>query len=84
MNIKCKLLKELDNGGAIVSMELDEDAKDWLIGEGFIKVLQESLKNSKTYISADDVKRLTSKKTTPKKHPITPKKSKIVPKKGKK
>jgi hypothetical protein len=84
MNIKCKLLKELDNGGAIVSMELDEDAKDWLIGEGFIKVLQESLKNSKTYISADDVKRITAKKTTPKKHPITPKKSKIVPKKGKK
>jgi hypothetical protein len=76
MNIKCKLLKELDNGGAIVSMELDEDAKDWLIGEGFITVLKESLKNSKTYISADDVKRITAKKTTPKKHPITPKKGK--------
>jgi len=76
MDIKCKLIKELDNGSAIVSMELDEDAKDWLIGEGFIKVLKESLKNSKTYISADDVKRITAKKTTPKKHPITSKKSK--------
>lgn len=77
MDIKCKLIKELDNGSAIVSIELDEEAKDWLIGEGFITVLKESLKNSKTYISADDVKRITAKKTTFKK-------GKIIPKKGKK
>lgn len=75
MEIKCKLIKELDNGGAIVSIEMDEEAKDWLIGEGFTVVLQESLKNSKTYISDEDVKRITSKK---------PKVGKIVPKKGKK
>lgn len=74
MEIKCKLIKELDNGGAIVSIEMDEEAKDWLIGEGFTVVLQESLKNSKTYISDEDVKRITSKK---------PKVGKIVPKKGK-
>ena len=77
MDIKCKLIKELDNGSAIVSIEMDEEAKDWLIGEGFINVLKESLKNSKTYISDDDVKRITTKKTVPKK-------SKTPPKKGKK
>ena len=75
MDIKCKLIKELDDGGAIVSIDMDEEAKDWLIGEGFISVLKESLKNSKTYISEADVKRITSKK---------PKVGKIVPKKGKK
>ena len=62
MDIKCKLIKELDNGSAIISIEMDEEAKDWLIGEGFITVLKEALKNSKTYISADDVKRITTKK----------------------
>ena len=67
MEIKCKLIKELDNGSAIVSIEMDEEAKDWLIGEGFTVVLKEALKNSKTYISSDDVKRITTKKTLPKK-----------------
>ena len=76
MDIKCKLIKELPDGGAIVSIDMDQEAKDWLISEGFIAVLKESLKNSKTYISAADVKRIVAKKTVPKK-------SKIVPKKGK-
>lgn len=74
MDIKCKLIKELDNGSAIVSIEMDEEAKDWLIGEGFITVLKESLKNSKTYISADDVKRITAKKKAPAKKTIRKKK----------
>ena len=77
MEIKCKLLKELDGGGAIVSIDMDQEAKDWLISEGFIKVLGESLKNSKTYISEADVKRIVAKKTKPKV-------GRIVPKKGKK
>lgn len=76
MDIKCKLIKELPTGGAIVSIEMDEEAKDWLIGEGFITVLKESLKNSKTYISADDVKRITAKKSVPKKGTTPPKKGK--------
>ena len=62
MEIKCKLIKELDNGSAIVSVEMDEEAKDWLIGEGFITVLKESLKNSKSYISKVDVEKHTAKK----------------------
>ena len=76
MEIKCKLLKELDGGGAIVSIDMDQEAKDWLISEGFIKVLGESLKNSKTYISEADVKRIVAKKTKPKVGRIVPKKGK--------
>ena len=77
MDIKCKLIKELPDGGAIVSIDMDQEAKDWLISEGFITVLKESLKNSKTYISPADVKRIVAKKSVPKK-------GKVVPKKGKK
>ena len=77
MDIKCKLIKELDNGGAIVSIDMDEEAKDFLISEGFIKVLGESLKNSKTYISEADVKRIVSKKSKPKVGRIVPKKGKV-------
>lgn len=62
MDIKCKLIKELPTGGAIVAIEMDEEAKDWLIGEGFITVLKESLKHSKSYISKADVKKHTAKK----------------------
>lgn len=76
MDIKCKLIKELDNGSAIVSIEMDEEAKDWLIGEGFITVLKESLKNSKTYISPADVKKAVAKKRVPKKGTTLPKKGK--------
>ena len=46
MKISCKLIKELDDGSAIVSMEMDVEAKDWLIGEGFIAVLQEAINMS--------------------------------------
>lgn len=74
MELKCKLIKELPTGGAIVSLEMDEECKDWLIGEGFTVVLQEALKNSKTYISPADVKKATAKKTLPKKSKVAPKK----------
>jgi hypothetical protein len=68
MKIQCKLIKELSDGGAIVSIELDEEAKDWLIGEGFITVLKESIKNSKTRVTPEMLKKATKKK------PITTKK----------
>jgi F0F1-type ATP synthase epsilon subunit len=67
MDIKCKLIKELDDGSAIVTIEMDEEAKEWLIGEGFITVLQEAIKISKTYISDADLKKHTAKKTPVKK-----------------
>ena len=69
MKISCKLLKELDDGSAIISIEMDEEAKEWLIGEGFLVVMQEAIKNSKSYVSPEMLKK------------NLPKKGKIVPKK---
>lgn len=74
MELKCQLIKELDNGGAIVSLEMDEETKNWLIGEGFAVVLQEAVKLSKTYISEKDFEAKFDK----------PKVGKILPKKGRK
>lgn len=69
MKISCKLLKELDDGSAIVSIEMDEEAKEWLIGEGFLVVMQEAIKNSKSYVSPEMLKKNLPKKgkTVPKK-----------------
>jgi hypothetical protein len=67
MEIKCKLIKELSDGSAIVSIEVDEEAKDWLIGEGFTVVLKEAIKHSKTFVSQADIKKHTAKKTPVKK-----------------
>jgi len=71
MEIKCKLIKELEDGSAIVSMEMDVEAKDWLIGEGFTAVLKEAFKMSKTYVSPEMLEK--AKKV--------PKKGKTIPKK---
>jgi len=66
MKISCKLIKELDDGSAIVSIELDQEAKDWLIGEGFTVIMKEAIKMSKTYVSPEMLKKAkkTPKKTT--------------------
>jgi hypothetical protein len=74
MDIKCKLIKELDNGSAIVSIEMDEEAKDWLIGEGFITVLKESIKNSKTRVTPEMLKKPKATKKVAKKKPMGNKK----------
>ena len=65
------MIKELDDGSAIVSIELDQEAKDWLIGEGFTVIMKEALKMSKTYVSPEMLEK--AKKV--------PKKSKTIPKK---
>jgi len=71
MKISCKLIKELDDGSAIVSIELDQEAKDWLIGEGFTVIMKEAIKMSKTYVSPEmleKAKKVSKKgKTIPKK-----------------
>ena len=56
MKIECKLLKELPDGSAIVTLEMDEQAKDWLIGEGFIAVLKEAIALSKTNVTPQMLK----------------------------
>lgn len=80
MQIKCKLLKELPDGSAIVSLELDEDAKDWLIGEGFSVVAERAIALSKTYLKPEQLKQIKSGK----KIKIPLKKGKVLLKKGNK
>jgi hypothetical protein len=40
MNITCTHLEELDDGGAILSLEMDDESKVELINMGFIAMLQ--------------------------------------------
>jgi hypothetical protein len=74
MKISCKLIKELDDGSAIVSIELDQEAKDWLIGEGFTVIMKEAIKMSKTYVSPEMLKKHTPKKKVPAKKIVRKKK----------
>ena len=74
MEIKCKLIKELTDGSAIVSLEIDEEAKDWLIGEGFTVIMKEAIKMSKTYVSPEMLKKHSAKKKAPVKKTVRKKK----------
>jgi hypothetical protein len=49
MKIKTKLLKERKDGSAICQLDLDREAKDWLIGEGFVFVLSKALEVSESF-----------------------------------
>ena len=64
MEIKCKMIKELPDGSAIITIDLDEDAKEFLIGEGFLTIIQRSLASSESYISPADQKKLEIKPKT--------------------
>lgn len=58
------MIKELPDGSAIVTIDLDEDAKEFLIGEGFLTVVKRSLTSSESYISPADQKKLEVKPKT--------------------
>ncbi len=62
MKIQSKLIKELPDGSAIVSLDMDEEAKDWLLGEGFIFVLKEAIALSKTRVKPEMLKAAKGKK----------------------
>ena len=55
------MIKELPDGSAIVTIDLDEDAKEFLIGEGFLVVIKRALESSESYISPADQKKLEVK-----------------------
>ena len=41
--------KERKDGSAICELDLDREAKDWLIGEGFVSVLSKALDMSESF-----------------------------------
>jgi len=49
MKIITKLRKERKDGSAICELDLDREAKDWLIGEGFVSVLSKALDMSESF-----------------------------------
>jgi len=48
MKIITTLRKERKDGSAICELDLDKEAKDWLIGEGFVSVLSKALDMSES------------------------------------
>jgi hypothetical protein len=50
MDIQVKLVKELKDGGAICTLDMDEEAKEYLIGEGFLAVIRRALDSSESYV----------------------------------
>jgi len=62
MNIKVQKLIEQADGSAIVLLDMDNDAKEFFISEGFLAVLKRSLDTSKSYISPEAVAKAKRKK----------------------
>ena len=54
MDIQVKMIKELENGGAICTLDMDEQAKEYLIGEGFLAVIKRALLTSESYIKPEN------------------------------
>jgi hypothetical protein len=50
MDITVKVIKELEDGGAICTLDMDKEAVQYLIGEGFLAVLKRALDSSESHI----------------------------------
>jgi hypothetical protein len=59
MKVKCKLVKELPDGSAIIMVDADAEAREMLIAHGFVGIVKEIVKQSKKYISKENVAKLT-------------------------
>ena len=64
MDIKVEKMKELDDGSAIVWLQMDPESKDFFIGEGFLAVLKRSLGTSESYVKESENVKPTSKTKT--------------------
>ena len=58
MIIGVKHVKELEDGSAICEIDLDNDAKRWLIERGFIALVTEALKKDPAWWTEEDEKRM--------------------------
>ena len=58
MIINVRHVKENDDGSAICEIDMDDDAKRWLIERGFIAVLTEALKKDPAWWTEEDEKRM--------------------------
>ena len=53
MNITIEKITELPDGGAICTLDMDEEAKNYLIGEGFLAVVRRALENSESAVKPE-------------------------------
>jgi hypothetical protein len=53
MELSINLFKELPDGSAIVELTLDNKAKEYLIGEGFLAILKRSIASSESYVQPE-------------------------------
>jgi len=53
MNITVEMLKELPDGSALCVLELDKDAVQFLIGEGFLTIMRRALDSSESYVKPE-------------------------------
>jgi hypothetical protein len=53
MDIQVKMIKELEDGGAVCTLDMDEEAKEYLIGEGFLAVIRRALNSSESYVKPE-------------------------------
>ena len=53
MDIEVKMIKELEDGGAICTLDMDNEAKEYLIGEGFLTVIKRALETSESYVKPE-------------------------------
>lgn len=53
MELSINLFKELPDGSAIFELTLDNKAKEYLIGEGFLAILKRSIASSESYVQPE-------------------------------
>jgi hypothetical protein len=53
MYITVEMLKELPDGSAICTLELDKEAVQFLIGEGFLAVIRRAIDSSESFVKPE-------------------------------
>ena len=53
MDITVEMIKELPDGSALCVLELDKDAVQFLIGEGFLTIMRRALDSSESYVKPE-------------------------------
>ena len=53
MDITVEMLKELPDGSALCTLELDKEAVQFLIGEGFLTVIRRAIDSSESFVKPE-------------------------------
>ena len=56
MEFQLEIQEELPDGSAIAKLTLDNEAKEFLIGEGMLAVLRKAITNSESWLGNKEIK----------------------------